>query len=678
MTLYTIINLGLLIALWRVKETEQRRVFWALLIASVVSDAALVAYLLFSGPLTLAIVPGYVAMGIKALYLSYRYAIYWPLVVPALLGQLHLVALALRLPQAFVPTDQPFVVVGLLLGVFVFFSLAFFTAKQRLTQVERSRMLLEAVRNDQLAQVAELEVANSDLRLRNRRQQALEESLRAITGSLSLEAVLSQILDSLVQMLGAPRVRAAALTKVHGEQFTHHTLSSDERFTLQTDWAENLVRRAATQRTPIIIDTAEDDPAWDGLRQMGVLSALSVPLIDPNSKILGALTVVDSEARTFTDTDARHLTSFSIQASVAIHNAELHTKLARQGRLLEAVLDDIGDGLLVLNEQGATMLANPIAYRALQHSTAQNGNLREKLEEINRDLHQNEQDIIHASIQIGQDDQQRHYLIYGSLVRLNAEQQNLVAFTLHDTTEQKRQEERQRQFISMVSHELRNPLHTLSGFLKVVVQERTGTLNEMQREFLDLAVERAEELNRRITELLEFNRMDAGHLRLQCHWANLYDLIGRTCNRFQVQAEQSGLIVTTELPDQLPEIFMDSQRIDQVLTNLVENALKATPAGGRVMLSAEVKATEIHVHVTDTGIGVPADQQQKIFDQFYRLEHKTVQHGSHLGLGLAICQQIIVGHNGRIWVESEEGRGSRFIFTLPLMQREPNLNDAVV
>lgn len=677
MILYATINLGLILALRRFRAAEQRRILRALLIASVVSDVALVSYLLFVvGPLTLAILPSYLVMGLKAIY--FREFALWPSFMPLLLGPLNLTALYLYEHAAPATPEHWLVFVSLIIGTLGFALLLLFIAEQRLAQNERLGTSLAEARSDHLAQLAELEASNNDLRVRNRRQQSLEESLRAITGSLSLDAVLSQILDSLVQMLGAPRVSAAALSKALGEQFTHYTLSSDAQMKQQTDWAEALARRAVSQRTPIIVATAQSDSAWHGLAEFGIASALSVPLINPNGKIVGALTVVGLEANLFTDTDARHLTSFSIQASVAIHNAELHTKLARQGRLLEAVLNDIGDGLLVLNEQGTAILGNPLAYRALQHSDAQGGQLREQLEQLNQTLRLNGQTVDGVALQVGAEEQERHYLVYGSLVQVDAEQQNFVAFMLHDTTEQKRQEQRQIEFISMVSHELRNPLHTLIGFLKVVVQERMGPLNESQQEFLGLAAERADELNRRITELLEFNRLEAGHLRLQLHWANLHNLITTTCNRFQVQAEQSGLQVAAELPEQLPEILMDDQRIDQVLTNLVENALKATPTGGRVTLSAQVTATEVLVHVSDTGVGVPADQQQKIFSRFYRLEHASVQHGAHLGLGLAICQQIIEGHSGRIWVESEEGQGSRFTFTLPLVHREQTINEVVV
>jgi signal transduction histidine kinase len=323
------------------------------------------------------------------------------------------------------------------------------------------------------------------------------------------------------------------------------------------------------------------------------------------------------------------------------------------------------------------VLANPTAYQALQYGDANGGALRETLDRLNREMREQDNAVRTYELKVGEEEQERHYLIYASHVRVDDEDESLVAFALHDITEQKHEEQQRVEFISMVSHELRNPLNTLNGFLKVVLQGRAGELNELQKEFLGLADEQANALKGRITELLEFNRLEAGRLRLLPQWSSLIDLVLTTSARFQVSAEQFGLTVKAEVPDHIPELLMDGERIGQVITNLVEIAMKATPAGGTITISVEVREGEVRVHVADTGVGIPADQQQKIFSRFYRLENKGSKHGAHLGLGLSICQQIVEGHNGRIWVESEAGKGSRFSFTLPLVHREQMIGEAV-
>jgi two-component system, NtrC family, sensor histidine kinase KinB len=345
--------------------------------------------------------------------------------------------------------------------------------------------------------------------------------------------------------------------------------------------------------------------------------------------------------------------------------------------VLEAVLRDIGDGLLVVNDQGAVVLGNPVAYQALQHGDAHGGALRESLDRLAREMRESSSSVLTHELKVGDEDHERHYQIYASQVRVGDEADILVAFALNDITEQKAQEKQRVEFISMVSHELRNPLNTLNGFLKVVLQGRAGELNELQKEFLGLADEQANALKGRITELLEFNRLEAGRLRLMPQWSNLADLMLTTSAHFQMSAEQFGLAISAQVPDNIPDLLMDGDRIGQVITNLVENAMKATPAGGSITVSAELLEGEVRVHVQDTGVGIPRDQQEKIFGRFYRLEHKASKHGAHLGLGLSICQQIVEGHNGRIWVESEEGHGSRFSFSLPLVQKEQMIGEAV-
>jgi signal transduction histidine kinase len=674
LVIYAVVNVGLLLALRRAHLRAQRERIYALISVLTVTDAILAVYLLiYAGPLTLGIFPIYAVMVLKAL--RQRRRALWPMLVPALLGPFYLAVSYLRAVDNYLPTEQTLAFWGLIGGSAFFITMLLVLAEYRLWNGRRLSRRLELARAEHAERISELDSVNNDLRVRIRRQQALEESLRAITGSLSLDDVLRQILDSLMQMLGAPRVSAAALTLMDGEHFRHRTLSNDPQ--LLPGWPELLAQRVVAGSGPVIVGDALVERDWRDLQRAGVIAALSVPLIDPNNRVIGALTVVSTQRHLFTTTEARHLTSFSIQASVAIHNAELHSELERQQLVLEAVLRDIGDGLLVVNDQGAVVLGNPVAYQALQHGDAHGGALRDSLDQLAREMRESDSPMLTHELKVGEDEQERHYQIYASQVRVAAADESLVAFALNDITEQKLQEKQRMEFISMVSHELRNPLNTLNGFLKVVLQGKAGALNELQQEFLGLADEQANALKGRITELLEFNRLEAGRLRLLPQWSNLADLMLTTNARFLMSAEQFGLTVNTQVPDNIPELLMDGERIGQVITNLVENAMKATPVGGAITVSAKVLESEVRIDVQDTGVGIPQDQLHKIFGRFYRLEHKSSKHGAHLGLGLSICQQIVEGHNGRIWVESEEGHGSRFSFTLPLVHKEQMIGEVV-
>jgi len=673
LVIYAVVNLALLIALRRTRTPARRPQAVGLLVVSALADAVLAGWLLTNAePLTLGIFPIYTVLAIKAL--RYRRQFLWVALVPTLLGPLYLSSLYLeyRRPDT-LSAEQNLAYWGLVAGTCFFITLLLVLNEHRLREARRLAGSVEELRGERNERVSELESVNNDLRVRIRRQQALEESLRAITGSLSIDAVLTQILDSMLQMLGPSRVSAAALTLVHGEHFQHRTIAPAGATT--ECWPELLARRVVQSRVPATVNDALLERDWRELQTCGMLSALSVPLIDPDNAVRGALTVVSSQRHAFTPSEARHLTSFSIQAAVAIHNAELHSALSQQQAMLQAVLRDIGDGLVVLDERGTMVLANPVARAAIQQSIAAGDSLLDRLDALARDLRASATagtagGMIARELRLGEGQDERHYQVYSSLVHIDGEATSHVATVIHDITGQKLQERQRVEFISMVSHELRNPLNTLNGFLKVVLQGKAGELNELQREFLGLADGQAEALKGRITELLEFNRLESGGLKLLPQWASLADLILVTCARLQIQAEQFGLTLENDVPDALPELLIDAERISQVLTNLIENAMKATPAGGAIAVRAEVREEEVVVHVVDTGVGIPLDQQQKIFTRFYQLGDKKSKHGVHLGLGLSICQQIVEGHRGRIWVESEEGKGSTFSFALPLTRRE--------
>lgn len=675
MVCYAAANLVLLALLRQTSHNGQQRRTLALLVLSALSDAALAGWLLlFAGPLTLGIFPIYAMFGMKALH--YRRKFLWVLLVPALLGPFYLSTLYLQARgPAGLSSEQALAYWGLVSGSAVFVALLLLLSEYRLRESRRLGQQISAQEAEHAERVRELESANNDLRARIRRQQALEESLRAITNSLSLDDVLSQILDSMLQMLGTTRVSAAALSLIEDDGFTHRTVKSDPL--TPSGWADPLARYVVDRREPVVVGDALQEREWRNLQRNGVMAALSVPLVDPDGTVRGALTVVSPQRQAFTLTEARHLTSFSIQASVAISNAELHTALANQRLLLEAVLRDIGDGLIVLDEHSHTVISNPSAVQALQHSDAYNGGLRDEIVRISSEMRSHQAPLLSRALKVGDDEHERHYQLYASLVRSGEDDGEHVAIVLHDITDQKLQERTRTEFISMVSHELRNPLNTLNGFLKVVLQGKAGELNELQREFLGLADSQADALKGRITELLEFNRLESGRMRVQPQWADLTDLIVQICSRFRIQAEQFGLVLDYALPDHIPTLLMDSDRIGQVLTNLIENAMKATPTGGSIVVSASVLENEVQVHVRDTGVGIPLEQQEKIFSRYYRLEERNSKHGVHLGLGLSICQQIVEGHNGRLWVESTVGQGSQFTFSLPIAKRVQVVPEAI-
>jgi two-component system phosphate regulon sensor histidine kinase PhoR len=169
---------------------------------------------------------------------------------------------------------------------------------------------------------------------------------------------------------------------------------------------------------------------------------------------------------------------------------------------------------------------------------------------------------------------------------------------------------------------------------------------------------------RNVLELLELSRIESGRVELNKKSIPVSDLIRPAVERMRLQAERSGLKLGMEIADNLPLIHVDGERIEQVLVNLIHNAIKFTPAGGAVSVSANQKGNEILITVTDTGIGIPEKDLPHIFERFYKVDPARATGGT--GLGLAIARHLVEAHQGRIWAESKEGEGARFIIALPL------------
>jgi len=653
---YGIINVILLLFLRRYPSVTNR-----LLLGSIASDLLFVFWCItFGGPAALTVVQGIGALR------AWRYRFYslWPAFLPAIIGFILPWlgnAITLTIPTTLAPVGS------FLLSLVVIMVLIWFGNWRNLNAREW-RARYDNLRREQKQQVVNLEASNNELRDRLRRMEALGESLRAISSSLSLDDVLHQILDSLTHMLGVQRIDDVALTLARPAGLEHRLLHANEH---QADWATVLAQTVINSKRPVSLDVQqiEQQPEWQPLVMHQFRAALSVPLFDPDQPdhIRGTLSVVSRQVTAFSPAEERHLTSFSIQAMIAIRNAEFHVQLSRQQAVLSAVLHDMADGLIVYDQQGTVYLDNAVARQIITQSTTRNGNLANRLIELALRVHQ-EGNALSQEITDSESEQARFYHVHATLVNPSADTR-LAVLVLHDITDQKVQERQRREFIAKLAHELRNPLNTLKGFLSIVLKEgdNVGKLTERQREFLGEVEDSANRLKKRVEELIEINRNGTSQLKLRPTRANIIDLIITTCIKQQQHAQEHGVDLGWDVPDRLPDVIIDEERIGQVLTNLIENAIKAIPGGGRIVVSAEQHHQDIFVHVTDTGVGIPADQIEKVFLPFYQVDNGIKVKKTHLGLGLAICKQFVEAHGGKIWIAySEVGKGTRFSFSLPL------------
>jgi signal transduction histidine kinase len=224
-----------------------------------------------------------------------------------------------------------------------------------------------------------------------------------------------------------------------------------------------------------------------------------------------------------------------------------------------------------------------------------------------------------------------------------------------------------RQLVGDVSHELRTPLSAIKGSMEGLID---GVLPATPETYQQIRQE-ADRLARLVDDLQELSRVEAGAYSLERHPVSVAELIQAVLKRLAPQALTKNIVIHQEIPDGLPSVLVDADRITQVLVNLVGNALQYTPAGGDITLSAERKAKEVLISVADTGIGIPSEHLTHLFTRFYRVDKsRSRQAGGGSGIGLTIARHIIEAHAGRIWAESAGvGKGSTFKFTLPVAPR---------
>jgi signal transduction histidine kinase len=246
----------------------------------------------------------------------------------------------------------------------------------------------------------------------------------------------------------------------------------------------------------------------------------------------------------------------------------------------------------------------------------------------------------------------------------------------HELVRLREQELVKDKFLSAVSHELRSPLTILSGLLEMLLEGEPGSLNPQQYEFVGSAMEQATRLKWLMGNLLDLSRIEYGTLDMSREPAMVGTLLDKALHSLRYPLERKGLRVEVEAgAESLPPICVDPNRVTQVLVNLVDNASKYTPQGGVVRLRARsLQPVSDHVEfaIIDNGRGIPAEDQRFVFDRFYRLG-RQVRGAAGTGLGLNIAKEIVESHNGRIWVESVEGSGSTFFFTLPIYDAERSL-----
>jgi two-component system, OmpR family, phosphate regulon sensor histidine kinase PhoR len=345
-------------------------------------------------------------------------------------------------------------------------------------------------------------------------------------------------------------------------------------------------------------------------------------------------------------------------------SAEINELKTERGKL-DAVLQKMTDGVLIVDAQGVVQLFNDAAEvifsipqtEAIGKPLIQVARHHQPVEMWQRCHDRGEVQRVEFEVGI------KKMYLQGVATPLSPVLPGSTLLLFQDMTRQRMTETIRRDFISNVSHELRTPLAALKALTETL---QGGALEDppAAHRFLEQMETEVDSLSLMVTELLELSRIESGRVPLNLSPARPVDIVTPACDRLRLQAERAKLALTIECPADLPAVLADAARVQQVVVNLLHNAIKFTPAGGQVVVSTARQDQAILFMVRDTGIGISAEDLPRIFERFYKADRSRATSGT--GLGLAIARHLVEAHGGKIWAESEVGEGSTFYFTIPI------------
>ena len=346
------------------------------------------------------------------------------------------------------------------------------------------------------------------------------------------------------------------------------------------------------------------------------------------------------------------------------HLKETMTTLSTEKNKLTTVLFALTDGVIMTDSHGQIALANRAAEALFNFDSARmtgkpliEATLNYEIEKALKDcLVSQQRQNVFIDLKGGK-------FLRIIVVPFLTEQISGALLLFQDLTELRSLQTMRREFIGNISHELRTPLASIKAVVETL-QDGAMENKNVAAEFLEKVNAEVDSLTQMINELIELSRIETGKSSFKFEPANLNLFIQNTVNRFLPQAERKQISVITDLQHDLPEVKMDIERIQQVINNILHNAIKFTPQNGRIVVKTGYKDNSATVQVSDTGIGISTEDLPHIFERFFKADKSRSSQGS--GLGLAIAKHIVQAHNGQVWVQSQEGKGSTFGFSLPI------------
>ncbi len=512
-----------------------------------------------------------------------------------------------------------------------------------------------------------------DFRVRQR--DYLLEISRALTQELNLDKLLGRILYISAEMLAGQ----AGLIALRAEKGGWKVTTSLGIPASLARYLDPLLAEIPDNEDPAKFELPEVNRLLQNLARtvgLGLFTGVGLPLIT-REKVIGVIFVFRNYPGIFSSNDRALLQSFANQAAIAVDNAQLYQQVSQDKQRVDALIDSAADGILILSQGHVVTRCNPAFARMLEKPVTE---IIGKMHEEVIDLSCHEDMLTLEQAEAGgwpltpnatlyvEGDLQRSSAIplpvgitYAPLISSEGNLLNIIA-TVRDITRFREAEELKSTFISVISHELKTPVALIKGYVGTLRREDANWDREIVKDSLAVIEEEADRLTGLIENLLDASRLQSGGLSITPADVNLAVIADRIAKRFQTQSSIHKIVV--DFPEDFPIVNGDETRLDQVVSNLVSNAIKYSPEGGEILIRGQVRPSQVIVCVTDHGPGVAPEDIPHIFDRFYRssLAKRTTKGA---GLGLYLARAVVEAHGGRIWVDPQPGTGARICFSIP-------------
>jgi signal transduction histidine kinase/HAMP domain-containing protein len=524
------------------------------------------------------------------------------------------------------------------------------TGEDEVARLRRAFEQMRASLQGRLEEINRLLLVSQGVASSLEMQDAVKPVLEAIlsTGANSVRLVLSPSIlpDTFVELPSRFALGSAQ------EDYAH----LDDQILDLAQSQEKIVIPNLTRSRELLLEPARSQP----------LALLAVALRHEN-RYYGVVWAGYEQPRKFSDSDVRFVTTLAGQAALAAANAHLYLNVEASRRQLEAILNSTPDPVIVTDHRNRLFLANRAAASALGPGVddTQSGVETEKVVKLKPLLN-----LLQGAVTEKQSAEvvlwdKRTYLATASPVMVEGRQVGRVCI-MRDVTYFKELDSMKSEFVATVSHDLRSPLTLMRGYATML--DTVGELNEQQQGYVKKIVSGVENMSRLVNNLLDLGRIEIG-VGLQVEQVTVLDIIERATSALQMQAAQKEIVLSVELPKDMPHaVEADQALLHQAVYNLVENAIKYTPEKGRVVIRTLSQPDYLIFAIEDSGYGIPVDDLPHLFEKFYRGKQRESRSQPGSGLGLAIVQSIAESHRGRVWVDSEFGRGSTFYLQIPLTQ----------